>query len=179
MSKETETEKVNETKKGKGGKIVLVLCILLILVLIGVVIYLLMNKEGEEKEKRNVVVTEENVEEMIAQMSEEQKVPMGAYQVTMNPTWKFEDGKAASSNAYVENIETNTNSVYFDVTRSDTEEVIYESPILPVGSHLENITLDKNLAAGSYDAVVTYHILDESEESISTVRVGITIVINN
>lgn len=176
MSK--ETEKVNVTKKGKGGKIVLILCILLILVLVGVIAYLLMSKD-DEKEKRNVVVTEENVEEIVAQLSEEQKVPMGAYQVTMNPTWKFEDGKAASSNAYVENIETNTNSVYFDVTRSDTEEVIYESPILPVGSHLENIALDKNLAAGSYDAVVTYHILDESEESISTVRVGITIVINN
>lgn len=178
MSKETENEKVKDVKKGKGGKIVLVVCILLILILLGVVIFLLMGKE-DGKEKRNVVVTEENVDELVAQLSEQQKVPAGSYQVTMNPTWKFEDGKTASSNAYVENIETNTNSVYFDVTRSDTEEIIYESPILPVGSHLENIVLDEALSEGSYDAVVTYHILDSEEETISTVRVGITIVINN
>lgn len=175
-SKKSETEV--ESKKGKGGKIVLVLCILLIFVLIGVIIYLLMNKDEDEK-KRNVVVTEENVEDVVAQLSDQQKVPVGSYQVTQNPTWKFPDGTSASTNAYIENTGTNNNSVYFDVALTETEEIIYESPILPVGSHLENITLDKDLDSGEYDAVVIYHILDNSGESMSTVRVGITIVVNN
>ena len=174
MSKETE---VNEKKK-KGGKIVLASCIFIILILIGVIVVLLLDK-GEPKKKRDVVVTEKNAEKIVEEMAEEPKVPMGSYQVTMNPTWKFDNSAVASSNAYVENAETNTNSVYFDVIRSDTEEVIYESPIIPVGSHLDEIVLDADLAAGTYDAVVVYHILDENDESMSTVRVGITIVINN
>ena len=40
---------------------------------------------------------------------------------------------------------TNTNAVYFDIMRSDTEETIFESPVIPVGSHMEGITLDKAL----------------------------------
>ena len=82
-----------------------------------------------------------------------------------------------SDNAYVENAESNTNSVYFDVTRTDTEETIFESPILPVGSHLENITLDSDLPAGTYDCVVTYHLLDEEENSISTLKLTVTIIV--
>ena len=93
----------------------------------------------------------------------------------MNSTWNFSSGDVPSENAYVENAEANTNSVYFDVTRTDTEETIFESPILPVGSHLENITLDSNLPAGTYDCLVTYHLLDENDESMSTVKLTLTI----
>ena len=93
----------------------------------------------------------------------------------MNSTWNFANGESPSSNAYVENAEANTNSVYFDVTLAETEETIYESPILPVGSHLENITLDTILQAGTYDCIVTYHLLDEKNISISTLKLTLTI----
>ena len=93
----------------------------------------------------------------------------------MNSTWDFARGDAPSDNAYVENVEANTNSVYFDVVRTDTDETIFESPILPVGSYLENITLDSNLSAGTYECLVTYHILDENDESMSTVKLTLTI----
>ena len=95
----------------------------------------------------------------------------------MNSTWYCKSGDMPSDNAYVENAESNTNSVYFDVTRTDTEETIFESPILPVGSHLENITLDSDLPAGTYDCVVTYHLLDEEENSISTLKLTVTIIV--
>lgn len=160
----------------KGGKKVLIICIIIIVVLVGVVIYFLLNKG---KEKRNVVINEDNLEEIIAQMEEGDFVAPGSYEMTMNSTWYFDNGSAASENAYVENAVSNTNSVYFDIIRTDTEETIFESPILPVGSHLEGITLDSELDAGTYDCVLIYHLLDENDESISTVRVSVTIVVNN
>ena len=164
-------------ERGKEEKKVLIICIIIIAALIGVVIYLLVNKDG--KEKRNVVVNEDNLEEIIAQMGESDFVAPGSYEMTMNSTWNFKDGSAASEDAYVENAVSNTNSVYFDVIRNDTEETIFESPILPVGSHLEGITLDTKLEAGTYDCVLIYHLLDENDESISTVRVSVTIIVEN
>lgn len=165
--------KQNESKNSKkGGRIAIAICIVMILVLLVVVIYLLLGRK-EEPVKRNVVVNKDNVDEILEQL--EDPVPTGSYEVKMNSTWDFARGDAPSDNAYVENVEANTNSVYFDVVRTDTDETIFESPILPVGSYLENITLDSNLSAGTYECLVTYHILDENDESMSTVKLTLTI----
>lgn len=167
MSKQKES---NDSRK--GGKIAIAVCVVVIVALLGIVIYLLLGKK-EEPVRRNVVVNKDNVDEVLEQL--EDPVPAGSYEVKMNSTWNFARGDAPSDNAYVENVEANTNSVYFDVTRTDTDETIFESPILPVGSHLENITLDSSLPAGTYDCLVTYHLLDENEESVSTVKLTLTI----
>lgn len=173
----SEQRESNSNKK--GGKLAFAVCIAIITILVGVVIYLLAVRpkpQEEETVRRNVVVNEENVEEVLATLSE-QRTPPGSYEVTMNSTWNFENGEAASSNAYVKNAEANTNAVYFDVTLADTGETLYESPILPIGSYLEEITLDTVLSAGSYDCLITYHLLDENDKSISTVKLTLTIII--
>lgn len=161
--------------KLKGG-IILALCIVVIIVLLGLVIYLLISKKEEEPVKRNIVVNEKNVDEVIEQLAEE-RTPPGSYQVTMNTTWNFPSSDEPSIDAYVKNAEANTNAVYFDITRSDTEETIYESPIIPVGSWLEDITLDGNLSNGTFPCIITYHLLDEEDKSISTVKLTLTIII--
>ena len=164
-------------RKIKGGVIVFGICAIIIIALLAAVIYLLtVKREENEPVKRNVVVNEKNVDEVISQLAEE-RTPPGSYQVTMNTTWNFPSGDEPSENAYVKNAEANTNSVYFDVTRSDTEETIYESPIIPVGSWLEDITLDTNLPDGVYNCVITYHLLDDEDKSISTVKLTLTIVV--
>lgn len=161
-------------KKKKGGKIAFLICIVAIVVLC-ILIYFLLHKNDEPQ--RDVVVNEENVNDILSEM--EGGVMPGAYQATMNSTWHFEKGDAASYDAYVENAQANENPVYFDVTRSDTNETIFESPIIPVGSHLDEIILDSELSKGTYDCVMTYHLLDEDDETISTVRVSLEIVIEH
>jgi hypothetical protein len=170
---------------GKGGVIALGACGGVIIVLLVVVIVLLAKGKDtqtatsatESAPKRNVVVTPDNVDEVIAALDEDEVVSAGSYEVTMNTTWNFKDGASASDNAYVENAVDNTNDVYFDITLADTEENIYSSPVIPVGSHLENITLDKELEDGTYDCVVTYTLVDEDQNPLSTVRVSLTIVV--
>jgi predicted metalloprotease len=171
---------------GKGGTIALGACGVVIIVLLVVVIVLLV-KNGiqtatsatESAPKRNVVVTPDNVEETISQLEESEHVAPGSYEVTMNTTWNFKDGESASDNAYVANSVNNTNDVYFDITLADTEETIYSSPVIPIGSHLEDITLDKVLEDGTYDCVVTYTLVDEEQNPLSTVRISLTIVIGD
>lgn len=177
--------KANAVRKRKEGKGILIAVMSVIIIVLAVVIVVLLknnagkNNDNIDKPKRNVVVNEKNAEEIASAMIGEQRTPIGSYEVTMNTTWNFNDGKSASDNAYVKNAVSNTNSVYFDVVRTDTNETILESPILPVGAYLKEVTLDKELPAGTYDCVCTYHLIDENDNPISKVNVGLKIIIRN
>ena len=162
----------------KGGKQALIICIFVIIALVGVIAYLVF---GNAEPKRNVVVNSENIEEVIKELEEETEQYTGPlyYEAKMNSEWFFSDGASASENAYVENVTTNTHDVYFDVIRTDTNETIYESPVLPIGSHLEYITLDSDLDAGTYDCVLVYHLIDERQNSLTTASFSLKIVVEN
>ena len=73
----------------------------------------------------------------------------------------------------------NKHDVYFDIIRTDTNERIYASPVLPIGSHLEAITLDSDLDAGTYDCIVEYHLVDEEQNTLGTVSFALTIIVQN
>ena len=169
----------NQSEKKGGRKTVsIVILILIILVLAGVIFYLLMSRDSENEERRNEVITPDNVAEIIQQMEEKDYVEPGYYTVTMNYDWHFETGDATSSDAYVENMVENKNAVYFDLFLADDEEnTIYKSPVIPVGSSLQNIALDTPLDAGTYDCVMVYHLVDEDQNTISTLRVTVTVTI--
>lgn len=166
-----------ENKK-KTGKTLLLLCVVIITVLVVAIIYLL--RKPEETQKRNVVVTEDNVEEVAQQMAEEDYTEPGYYTVNMATEWHFAEGDAISADARVDNSAGNTNPVYFDIfLEGEEEEPIYSSPVIPVGSFLEKIALDKPLQAGAYDCVMVYHLVDEDQETISTLRVTLQIVVES
>jgi hypothetical protein len=170
-----------QSKKGKGGLVVgIVIGSVVIIALIGVIIYLLATRNAQAKdEPRNVVVTEENAERVlgeIREMDEKASVAPGYYTVTMNPTWHFkEDG---TSDAVVKNVEANTNDVFFDIVlENDEEHVLYKSPVIPRGGELRDIVFEEKLEAGTYPCVVIYHLVDENQETLSTLRVALKIIV--
>lgn len=163
---------------GKSKKLV-ILCVVVIVALLAVIVILMSRgKEKEEDPKRNVVVTKDNAEEVIEDMLNEDYVEPGYYSASMSTTWYFATGDAVSEDAYVENVPENTNDVYFDlVLAEDEEEVLLKSPVIPRGSELKDISLDKSLSAGTYDCVMIYHLVDEEQNTVSTLRVGVTVVV--
>ena len=172
------TENPNQEKKGGKKTLGIIILVCIIVVMACVIIYLLMSRKPIEKERRNEVITPDNVEEMIQQMEEEEYVAPGYYTVTMNYDWHFETGDAISSNAYVENALENINAVYLDLfLAEDEEKAIYESPVIPVGSSLTDIALDTPLDAGTYDCVAVYHLVDDDQNTISTLRVTVTVIV--
>lgn len=173
------TENLNQEERKGGKPFSIVILVLIILVMAGVIIYLLISRKPVEEERRNIVVTPDNVEEMVQQMEEEEFVAPGYYTVTMNFDWHFATGNAVSSNAYVENMIENTNAVYLDLFLSEDEEnAIYKSPVIPVGSSLQDIVLDTPLSAGTYDCVAVYHLVDDDQNTISTLRVTVTVTVD-
>jgi hypothetical protein len=133
-----------------------------------------------EQPKREVLVTEENVEEIIQKAEEQEYVAPGYYTVTQNYDWHFPTGDSPSTDAHVENLMENTNDVYFDLFMADDddrENPIYQSPVIPLGAVLEGFKLDTVLEAGTYDCIMVYHLVDSEQRSISTVSMTVTVIV--
>lgn len=170
------TEK-NHTQKRKG-KFLFVCGIVIIIALVAIIVILLFKGGEADETKRNVVVNKENAEQVAGEMIKQEYIAPGYYSASMTTTWHFETGDGVSKDAYVENLPENTNDVYFDLfLAGQEEEPIYQSPVIPRGSELNEITLDKPLEAGSHDCVLIYHLVDEEQKTISTLRVAVVILV--
>lgn len=181
MSNPSSNERIaqklsHEAEKKSRAGILAVVIITIIIITIFVIMVLFFTKA--KTNRRNVVVTPDNVEEILSD-TQDRKVTAGIYEVTMNTTWNFDKGDSISSDAYVENSTANTNDVYFDIVRSDTNETIFTSPTIPVGSHLENITLNTVLEKGTHDCLLTYHLLDNAGNETSKLNLKLTIHVEN
>lgn len=180
MSKIKATHKMNVRKEKENWrrKISLgtvVLPIALVCVIVGII---LISFIGEDVEP-NLVVTPENVEELISSLKEEERTPIGSYEVKMDMEWEFKNGTTPCEGTLIENVVNNNNEVYCIVKLKNTGEEIYKSPFIPVGSTLENILLDKDLKKGEYDCILTYHLVDSSYKDVSQVSVEIKVKINH
>lgn len=174
-------------KKGKKGGVKaagIIFLAVVFLVMAGTIIYLLMSRQPEEDEEgglRGTIVTPNNVQAVIEEMEQkasEELVAPGYYTVRMNYEWYFATGDAVSENAYVENLSVNTNAVYLDLfLEEDEENAIYKSPVIPLGCSLQDIVLDTPLEAGTYPCVAVYHLVDDSQKTLSTLRVTVTVVV--
>lgn len=175
MSGDGQTTTPQEPKKKNKSTIILIILLIIVLIVAGIIIYLLLQKDDEPVEPptdgRGTVVTEDNVDSIKkATMN-----PDAHYTTSMTIDWHF-DGKT-SSDAYVENATENKRTVYFDIVRSDTGEMIYSSPYIPVGEKLEGVTLDQELDAGTYETILTYHLVDDDKKEITTLSVELTIYV--
>jgi hypothetical protein len=80
---------------------------------------------------------------------------------------------------YVENVTDNETPVYFDLIVDETGETVYSSPVLELGAKLEKIKLDTPLEKGDYSCTMVYHLVDENQNTLTTVNVGVTVVVEN
>jgi hypothetical protein len=92
-----------------------------------------------------------------------ESVAQGMFECQMSMNWTFPDGKSPSADAYVGNSTSNIYPIYFDVIMEDTNEVVYSSPVIPVGQNIAKFALDKELPAGSYRAKVMYTLVEDIE----------------
>ncbi len=169
----------------KKIKIIFVIFGIVIVALAASLIAVLLNNKRNtvtsESEKRTTVVNEENVQEIVQDVVENPASVTPAYfTVNMSNIWNYESGDATSEDAYVGNLEENSNDVYFDVVlANDEQKIIYSSPVIPRGGELKDIKLDEPLQKGQYECVLIYHLIDDEQNTVGTLRVGIEIVVNN
>lgn len=164
-------------QKAKSNKKLIIGCTVVVLIaiaIVGVVLFNIFNKHNKVNAGNgNVIVEDESDKDKI-----KEKVQDGMFSVKMNTTWNFEDGTKPSTDAILANSTANKHPAYCEVSLQDTGEIVYTSPVIPVGSKVDELKLDKDLDAGTYKAICKYNILDDEEETVkNTLSVTITIVI--
>jgi cytoskeletal protein RodZ len=183
-------------KKGGGKGLIIGGVVLIVILLLVVIILLIARSQNNEQipeaqpvsagtvessaEDQRSVITAENAEEAVTEMltGTPKNIPT-SYTVTQNSDWNFHDGASASTNAYVENDPSNETPVFFDIVVDETGETVYSSPVLELGAKLESIKLDKELPQGTYPCTMTYHLVDDKQNTLTTVSVGVNLVIEN
>lgn len=190
-SNETEQPEDGEHMEGGGARakkrltgkhVALILGTLVIVAAAVVAILLLLRQEPEPEmviEPLGIpVINMENVEEITAQIAE--KVQRGMFETHMNVVWTFPDGRSPSSDAVMGNSANNHYPLYFTVTLSDTGETVFTSGLMPVGTRIAEITLDRELPRGDYDAIVGINMIDDDGMPMEgNMGINITLVIMN
>ena len=165
-------------KNKKTVTIVIVSLLVLLLVAGGIVIFLMLRKPEEPLRLgpggRGIVATPDNIDKIMADRDE--PVEDGQYRTRMNIVWTFPAWNKGSD-AIVENAPENTRTVYFDVFLDETRELIYSSPYITVGAALTGFALDSEVPAGTHEGTVTYHLVDDNFEELTTVSVGVKLKI--
>lgn len=118
-----------------------------------------------------------DVDDIVAGLNE--KVEAGYINISMNTSPVFEDGTSAG-NLMIVNETINNYPQKVVITRDDTQEVIYESAGIPVGSKIEKAKLNVELPKGTYACTAMFHNMDpETGDSLGCAGAAITITIKN
>lgn len=179
----SQQSNIMDVKNKKSKTTIIILLIVFLVVIVTLASVFIINKKEDNPSPssasngRGTVVTLDNKDEILADLNN--KVSNGFYEIMMNVEWSFKDASTPSEDAYVANPTTNSNTVYFDVVVDSTGQTVYESPMIPVGYALQDITLKSDLAAGTYPCTLTYHLVDENLKDVSTLAVGVTLNIED
>ncbi len=87
---------------------------------------------------------------------------MIAFSINSSPV--FASGRA-EGNLMLENPENNAKLLVVEIHLDGTDEIIYQSKALPIGSYIENARLDKVLEPGTYPATAYFKAYRESDQA--------------
>ena len=97
-----------------------------------------------------------------AQLQEQLDEGMIAFSINGSPV--FANG-GAEGNLMLENPGNNAKLLVVEIYIDDTQELVYQSKAIPVGSYIENVRLDKVLEAGEYQATAYFKAYREEDQS--------------
>jgi hypothetical protein len=100
---------------------------------------------------------EADVDKIVEGLNE--TVEEGMINISMNTSPNFANGTSAG-NLMIVNEAVNRYPQVVEITRNDTNEVIYKSGAIPVGSKIENAKLSADLDAGTYECTAMFYNVD-------------------
>ena len=100
---------------------------------------------------------EADVDKIVEGLNE--KVEEGMINISMNTSPNFANG-TSTGNLMIVNESVNNYPQVVEIIRNDTNEKIYTSGAIAVGSKIENAKLDVNLDKGTYDCTAMFYNVD-------------------
>ena len=159
-------------KKKSGSNYKTIGIVILVLVIIAAALFIFKSCSGDSKtlanDPQNTGIVydsgaveggwdEADVDKIIEGLNE--KVEEGMINISMNTSPNFANGTSAG-NLMIVNEAVNRYPQVVEITRNDTNEVIYKSGAIPVGSKIENAKLSADLDAGTYECTAMFYNVD-------------------
>ncbi len=156
------------TQKAKGKKKFLLIFSVCLLLAAGAIFFALRSSQSQ----KNALEMDDNaligdlpgvdMEQRRAELQKQLDESMIAFSINTNPV--FASGRS-EGNLMLENPTHNAKLVVVEIYLDETNELIYRSKALPVGSYIENVALDKVLEPGQYAATAYFNAYRESDQS--------------
>lgn len=163
--------------RGLSAKHVVLILGAVVIVTVGVVAAIILTRQPAAAPiaANNLpVVNSDNLDNVLNSIHD--AVEAGMFETHMNTAWTFKDGKSPSNDAVMGNSQNNNFPFWFEVTVNG--EVVYKSDLLPVGTQVKEIILNKDLDAGTYPATVQIHMVDDNNQPIDgNMSLNITITV--
>ena len=121
------------------------------------------------------VITAENVTSITQEA--QASVERGMFMTHMNMIWNFADGESASYNAVMGNSSSNTYPLWFTLTLDSTNEEIFRSGLIPVGTTIAEIKLSKDLEPGNYPATVMINLVEDDGSTPIETNMGFSVTL--
>lgn len=169
-----ENKENNNNKNNKKKKTIIILITILI---VGILSYLAYQHFFNEDENIGIEIDKDAEDNIQDELNE--KVEASMMNISMNLSPVFENG-TSEGNLLIVNEEVNNHMQVIEIFRDDTDELIYKSGAIPVGSKIETTKLDVNLPKGTYDCTAYFNSIDdETGESIGKAGANIKLTIQN
>ncbi len=167
-----------EDKKKKKKPLIIIIIILLALIL-GIGLWWVLFASGNwfDSNAKSGQAPYKTNEEIQAELN--RQVEEGMFNISIASVVEFADGTSPGT-AYIENIPGNRYDMMVEITLDDSGETVFQSGALAPDSYLDDITLSKDLDAGTYPATATFTAYDtESHEAVGKAAAKVSLVIRN
>ena len=189
VTEKSESNQPNEDKskgtKKRKKRAFIIIGIIILVAIAGLLIYFFWQSNEEANignqdvpTGRGFILTPDNIEEA-RRLMEGPASPDAQYTVSLTTNWEFETWNTPSRTASVDNLASNSRTVFFEVTLRETDVLVYTSPFILLGETLEDFALDTQVSAGEHPAIVTFILVDDNYEFVADVSVSVTLTILN
>ncbi len=165
---QSKNQKPTPKKKSNNRTILIIIGILLV---IAVIVGLLRGCQNEQPIDTGTTPTgiiyddnaveggwnEADTDKIIASLNEQ--VEEGMINISMNTTPNFANG-TSTGNLMIVNESINRYPQVVEITRNDTNELIYKSGAIAVGNKIENAKLSVDLDVGTYECTALFYNVD-------------------
>lgn len=180
-------EQLLETQNKKNSTIVqkVLIVALFIIIIIGAIFILSkikkvnqpneINNNGLKTYESNIILDDpETLQDEYDKMVE--KAKEGRMALEMKTVASSDDGK--NFICYLGNAKSNSYDMYMVLYLDSTQEEIYRTGLLPVGSRIESFELEKALEPGEHTATIVYNQVEDDGVTVhAQVNVGLDLVV--
>lgn len=176
---------VTHVKKPSKNRFVLILLLVLVVIAIALTLFKSCSADKVPNTTQNGIVYDDNAidggwdeadtDKIVESLNK--KVDEGMINISMNTSPIFANG-TSTGNLMIVNETVNRYPQVVEITRSDTQEVIYKSGAIPVGKKIEEAKLDVDIPAGTYECTAMfYNVNPDTGEYLGCAGAVITVTV--